>query len=73
MARLLVSMAGTAKPYSGLAVPHREWTGTTKPKIGLAVPPGWTIMRKFLQQLYAIGTLHNLSVGEELGLGLNFY
>ena len=47
-------------------------SGTTKPKSGLAVPPGCFRMRKFFQEFYAIGTLHNLSVGEELGLGLNF-
>ena len=46
---------------------------TAKPKSGLAVPHGCFRMRKFFQEFYAIGTLHNLSVGEELGLGLNFY
>ena len=46
---------------------------TAKPKFDLAVPPGWFQIQKIFQELYAIGTLHNLSVGEELGLGLNFY
>ena len=46
---------------------------TAKPKSGLAVPPGSFRMRKFFQEFYTIGTLHILSVGEELGLGLNFY
>ena len=46
---------------------------TAKPKFGLAVPPNWFQIQKIFQKLYAIGTLHNLSVGEELGLGLNFY
>ena len=57
---------------------HIEFKGackadTAKPKSGLAVPLGWFRMRKFFEEFYAIETLHNLSVGEELGLGLNFY
>ena len=75
--RLKECKPDTAKPISGLAVPHEKivaWRAdTAKPKSGLVVPPRWLSIRKNFLELYAIGTLHNLSVGEELGLGLNFY
>ena len=66
-----------AKPKSGLAMPHRTQGsmqgrhGQAKIRLGRATC--YFKMQKFFQEFYAIRTLHNLSVGEELGLGLNFY